>query len=231
MERVIGLARGHWQLAGLTLLIVALWQSPVLLPLRILVVFFHELSHALATIATGGTVVAMSINAMEGGQVTSLGGNRFLVLSAGYTGSLLIGVALVVLAVRTSWDRLTVGLLGVIMLLVAAAYLRDAFALAFTGAAGAALALCAYALPRDVNDLILRLVGLTSMIYAPLDLISYTITRPHLRSDARMLAEEFGGTALIWGWLWLLISLGVIVLTLRRGLGPDSNIRLPLRRG
>ena len=140
MERIIGLARGHWQLAGLTLLIVALWQSPVLLPLRILVVFFHELSHALATIATGGTVVAMSINAMEGGQVTSLGGNRFLALSAGYTGSLLIGVALVVLAVRTSLDRLTVGLLGVIMLLVAAAYLRDAFALAFTGAAGAALA-------------------------------------------------------------------------------------------
>ena len=133
MDRITALARGHWQLILLTLLIAALWQTPIVTPLRILVVFFHELSHAIATIATGGRVVEMSITAMEGGHVLSLGGNRFLTLGAGYTGSLLIGVALVLLAVRTHWDRRVVGGLGIMMLTVAALYLRDVFALAFCG--------------------------------------------------------------------------------------------------
>ena len=223
------LLRGHWQLILLTLLIAVLWQTPVVTPLRILVVFFHELSHALVTVATGGRVVGMSINAMEGGHVAAMGGNRFLTLSAGYTGSLLIGAALIVLAVRTAADRLVLGLLGAVMLGVAVVYLRDGFALAFTFGTGGLLVLCAWKLPRDASDLILRVIGLTSMIYAPLDIISDTISRSHLQSDARMLAQEFGGTTMLWGGLWLLISLAVIAQTLRRGLGPDSNIQMPER--
>jgi hypothetical protein len=65
------------------------------------------------------------------------------------------------------------------------------------------------------------------MIYAPLDIYSDTISRSDLRSDARMLAEEFGGPTALWGGMWLIVSLGVIALTLRYGLGRNGNI--PLR--
>jgi len=51
-----------------------------------------------------------------------------------------------------------------------------------------------------------------------------TIRRSGLRSDAYMLGEEFGGPTVFWGGLWLLISLGVIYLCIRRGLGESSNI-------
>ena len=40
--------RGHWQLLALTALVIALWDTPAILPLKILVVFLHELSHGLA---------------------------------------------------------------------------------------------------------------------------------------------------------------------------------------
>ena len=62
-----------------------------------------------------------------------------------------------------------------------------------------------------------------SMIYVPLDILSDTIFRSELRSDARMLAEEFGGATVMWGGVWLVLSLVAIVvgaLTLRGGPRP-----------
>ncbi|WP_040172205.1 M50 family metallopeptidase [Phaeobacter piscinae] len=224
LRRVI---TGHWQLMCLSLVIALLWSTPAVLPLRILTVFLHETSHAIVTLATGGEVLNLTIDPYEGGSVTARGGNRFLMLSAGYTGSLLIGAALFVIALRTDWDRRILALFGALTLLVAAIYIRDLFALVFTLTTGVLMLATARYLSLAVNDLILRIIGISSMIYAPLDIWDDTIARSYLRSDARMMAEEIGGTTVIWGGLWLVISLAVIGVTLRYGLGRSSNISLP----
>lgn len=52
------LLKEHWQLITLTILVFALWQTPVMAPLKIFIVFLHEASHAFMTIATGGEVLA-----------------------------------------------------------------------------------------------------------------------------------------------------------------------------
>ena len=78
-------------------LIMVAWEYPILYPLKLLVVFFHESSHAIATILTGGTVKELVINQQQGGHVISQGGNRFITLSAGYIGSLLWGVVIYLL--------------------------------------------------------------------------------------------------------------------------------------
>jgi len=216
--------RGHWQLLLLTTLVFALWQTSVVVPLKILIVFFHELSHAVATIFTGGEVISLSVSADQGGVVWSRGGNRFLTLTAGYLGSLLIGVGLLVAATRSKADRAIMAACGVVMLVVAGLYIRDFFALSFAIGTGVAMLIMARFLGHAANDLALRVMGLTSMIYVPYDIFSDTIARSNLRSDARMLAEEFGGTTMMWGGLWLLLSLVVIGVCLRRGLGPNSNL-------
>lgn len=218
--------RGHWQLLMLVGAIAVLWQTPVVIPLKLLVVFLHELGHVLAVLLTGGKVMDLTLDPMQGGAVTSRGGSRFLSLSAGYLGSLLIGVGLFMAAVRTSADRTVVGALGVTLLAVTVLYVRVPFALVFGVMTGVIMLLVAKYLPRDVNDLVLRVIGLACMIYVPLDIYSDTIARAWLHSDARMLAEEFGGTTWMWGGLWLAISGWVILACLRRGLGTDSNIRL-----
>jgi hypothetical protein len=223
--------RGHWQLLVLCALVFALWQTPVVLPLKILTVFLHEMSHALMTLLTGGGVVSLSINPQQGGEVISQGGNRFLTLSAGYFGSLLIGVMLFTIAVRTRWDRVVLGLLGGLILAITLFYVRTVFAFGFGVVTGALMIVVARYLGHGVNDLVLRLIGLTSMISVPYDIFSDTISRSYLRSDARMLAEEFGGPTQVWGGLWLVISLITIALCLRYGLGRDSNVswRTPAR--
>lgn len=226
MQGLGQVVRGHWQLLLLTGLIFAFWSTPVAAPLRILVVFLHEMAHALATILTGGSVVSLTFNPQEGGAVISRGGNRFVILSAGYCGSLLLGVMLFVIAVRTRWDRLCLGLLGALILVIMLFYVRSAFALGFGALSGGLMIASAWFLGHGPNDLLLRLIGLASMIYVPYDIFSDTIARSYLRSDARMLAEEFGGPTLFWGGAWLVISLIVIGLCLRYGLGSNSNITL-----
>ncbi len=216
--------RGHWQLLAIIAVVFALWSTPIVLPLKFLVVFFHELSHALMAIATGGSVESFSVNFQQGGEVWTRGGSRFLTLTAGYLGSLLIGVALLLIALRSRMDKVILAGTGVVMLVVLVLYVRDIPAILICGLTGAALIAASRYFSEQICDLILRIIGLSSLIYVPYDIWDDTIRRSYLRSDARMLAEEIGGTTMIWGALWFLISLAVIAWCLLRGLGRDSNI-------
>jgi hypothetical protein len=200
----------RWLLPLLALACVLAWDTPILTPLKILVVFLHEGSHALATILTGGTVQAMHLVANQGGEVISLGGWPIVIISAGYLGSLFWGALILVLAARSSADRWIMALLGVGMLLLTVLYVRNVYGAVF-GFAGGVLALAsAKFLSTAINDFFLKVIGIVTMLYVPLDIFSDTLARSALRSDARILAEYLGGTTMMWGGLWLLISLIVI---------------------
>lgn len=216
--------RGHWQLLALTALVFALWQTPLVVPLKILIVFLHETSHALAALATGGAVESLTVNPAQGGLTVTRGGNMFVILSAGYLGSLAIGAVILLLALRTHWDRALMGAFGLTMLLITALFIREGFAALFGIGGGVVMLAMAWFLPRDINDMALRMIGLTSLIYVPWDIFNDTIQRAHMRSDAYMLAEQFGGATVLWGGLWLVISMAVIAASLRWGLGTRSNI-------
>ncbi|WP_256367915.1 M50 family metallopeptidase [Ruegeria sp. HKCCD9179] len=220
----LNLLKGHWQLILITTLVFLLWNTPVVVPLKILIVFLHELSHAVTIILTGGSVESFSISPQQGGLVIGRGGNRFLSLSAGYLGSLLLGMGLLIIALRTRADRTVLAGFGGVMCLVALLYIRDLFALVFCIGVGSAMIATAWYLRREVSDLVLRVIGLTSVIYVPFDIFDDTIRRSGMRSDAFMLAEEFGGTTMMWGGVWLVLSALAIYLCLRHCLGPDSNL-------
>lgn len=222
--------RGHWQLLAITAVVFALWSTPVVLPLKFLVVFFHELSHALMAMLTGGRVESLSVNFQQGGEVWTRGGSRFLTLTAGYLGSLLIGVGLLLIALRSRMDKAVLAGIGVVMLVVLVLYVRDIPAIIICGLTGAALIAASRFFSEQICDLILRVIGLSSLIFVPYDIWDDVIRRSYLRSDARMLAEEIGGTTMIWGGLWFLVSLAVIYWCLRHGLGRDSNLHFGTRR-
>lgn len=217
--------RGHWQLLILVAAVFVLWTTPVMVPLKILVVFLHELSHAGMAVITGGDLVSLSVSPAQGGEAWTRGGNRFLTLSAGYLGSLLIGLGLLVAALHTHLDRLLMAGFGIVLLVATLFYIRTGFAFGFGAGTGVLMIAIARFASLPLNDLILRVIALTSIIYVPYDIFSDTIARSELQSDARMLAEEFGGPTVMWGGIWLIISLYVIYVALRRGLGQNSNIR------
>jgi len=192
-----------------------LWSTPALYPLKLLIVFFHESSHALMTIATGGQVIELEIDRLQGGHVISAGGNRFITLTAGYLGSLIWGVVIYLLAVGSKYDKAIMFCLGIIIMVVTTLFVRDLFAFGFGGLTGLFMILMGVKAPMQINDIILRVIGVTSMSYVPLDVYSDTIVRTSLRSDAFMLAEEFGGTTVLWGTIWLLVSVVILIATLK----------------
>lgn len=194
------------------------WHHVALYPLKLLVVFFHEASHALMTVATGGKVTELVVNRNQGGHVISLGGSRFWVLSAGYLGSLVWGTVIYLVAARTRWDQTAMTVLGALIIAIALFFVRNLFGFGFAAVTGAAMIALGWWASERVNDFILKLIGLTSMVYVPLDIYSDTISRSHLRSDAHMLAAEIGGTTVMWGGLWIILSAGIILFSLRWGL-------------
>jgi hypothetical protein len=202
------------QVAGLgvvALAVLFLWDTPVIYPLKILVVFFHELSHALAAIVTGGSAHSIELSTNAGGLTWTSGGNRFVTASAGYLGSLLWGAAVLLYTARIRRDRIGAVILGVILVSVTVWLVRPVlgFGFVFGALTGVALIGAGSRLDNDANGLILKVVGLTSCLYALYDIKSDILDRPELRSDARTIAELTGVPTLLWGLIWLAIALAV----------------------
>lgn len=207
-------------LAGFALYFVALWllwPTPVVYPLKIFVVFLHELSHGLAAVATGGRIESITLDWREGGETLTRGGNAFLSLSAGYLGSLAWGLLLMALARgRARLTRFTLLALGALMVGVTIAYVHGLFGVIFGVAFGGALLLAGRWLPPLGARLLLTTLGLTSALYALLDIRSDILQRPGGVSDAVLLAQRTGVPALVWGVLWGLIGLAACWWMVRR---------------
>ena len=100
-------------------------------------------------------------------------------------------------------DRLGLGLIGFSFV-----YVRPllSFRFLFGLAAGGGLLATGRFLSERKNDLLMRLIGLTSCLYAVAGIKSDVLERSYLRSDAAMLSELTGVPTLIWGALWLLVA-------------------------
>lgn len=193
------------------------WDAPWLFPLRMLVVAAHEASHALAAVLTGGEVVEVGLDVREGGHALTRGGWSFGVMNAGYLGSMAWGLVLLALtrgrgAARGLSVSLGLGLLG-----MAVAWIRPvlSFGFAYGLAAGAALVGIGLGGSHGLNRVMLRAVGLFSVLYAFLD-IRDDVFLSGGTSDAALLAQATGIPALVWGAGWCLVGLAVVWASWRR---------------
>lgn len=195
-------------LVGLMIFLFLFWDTLLVYPVKMLVVFFHELSHGLAAVITGGSIDRIELSSGQGGVCYTRGGSRFLTLTAGYLGSLLWGGAILVAAARTRYDRWIAGGLGVMTIIIGLLFLRPliSFGFAFVVLVGLAFVFSGLKLSEQINDVLLRVIGLTSCLYAPLDIKSDILDRPHLRSDAVMLSELTMIPSVVWGVIWILVA-------------------------
>lgn len=213
-KRKIGFLLGY---SGLFALLWIGWDTVFVLPVKLFVVMLHEISHGIAAVVTGGSIDRIELTMDQGGRCYCGGGNAFLTLSAGYLGSLLWGVVLLLLASHLGRrGRWIMGALGVGLLVVTVLYVPAGFGLLFGLAFGGGLILSARFVSDRGNALILTGLGVTSCLYAILDIKSDIIDRSELPSDAYMLSELTGVPTVVWGVLWIAIGLWVIWALVRK---------------
>lgn len=213
-------------LTGTFLVVLLLWNTPLVYPVKIFVVCLHELSHALAAILTGGQVVGIQIFANQGGVAITRGGISFVILSAGYLGSVLAGGCLLYLSSYRRWGRELMMALAVLMVLATLLFFRNLFGIVYGLVTAAAMAFSANRFSDAINQVILRFVAITSSLYALLDIRSdlFRFNTPTLFAsgvvnDAVALARLTGIPALVWAVVWIAISAASLIFFLRLASG------------
>ena len=142
-----------------------------------------------------------------------MGGNRFLILNAGYLGSLLSGVA-ILRWVRTerAGERVAVAL-GLVLLTVAMGWVRPMadFGFVYCLLTGAGFIFLGTKIGKGMGLSIVRTVGLFSVMYALVDIKDDVFRAPSgTMSDAAMLSAEFGLPTVVWGLIWIAVGGGLV---------------------
>jgi len=191
------------------------WDSPLLLPVKLLAVMGHESGHAAATLLAGGSVQRVVLSADQSGACLSAlppgVWRTILVYSAGYVGTAVAGAVLLLLAFRWKVARGVLGAYALWLVAVALLVAGSGFTLFFSLGMAALLGAAARWLPLfGVRLLVLFLAAFTGL-YALFDLrddLWNPATRAH--SDAALLAAQTHVPALVWAGVWSVLSLFIL---------------------
>ncbi len=203
------------------------WDALFFAPLRVLVVVFHELGHALATWVTGGEVVEIAVDLRGGGHTLSRGGAPLVILNAGYLGSLAAGLVILEGAERAA--RVTAVLLAM-TLVVTVAQMSLSFGFVFTGAIGLLLLAFGWSAPEVPLRWGLRMLGVFVAVYAIVD------ARVDAKAgDAELLAARTSVPPWAWTAIWWVGGAIVLALwarhQLRRSRAAPTSEVAPAREG
>jgi hypothetical protein len=230
-------------LACLVLAAVAslfLWQTVWLYPFRLLVTLMHESGHALSAWAVGSTVSSVTISPSTGGltyhTLTGSLWKELLIASGGYLGSSLAGALLLVAAGRMRSGRALLWLLVAWMGAVAVLWVPllppdpgaahalatgssrsdGLFTLGFIAGMGALLGVVAWKGPVWLRRGLVVWIAALSCLLALQDikgLFGYGLQVGV--SDAHAMAQLTYLPAPFWAAVWMMVSLGAMVLGLR----------------
>lgn len=215
----------------LILAIIALfyWHSPVLLPIKLLTVFFHELSHAIATLLTGGKVYGIDLQLNQGGATYITGGWRLVSLTAGYLGSLLWGAGILLISLKKGINRHISVALGLLMIIVTVVWIKTLESIAITLLTASAFIFIAYKLKEEYCSIIIKFISLISCFYVIFDIKDDLLDRTVSGSDASQMAkiifpafmQSFG--SYIIGFIWFIIAIFVLWNVFKYALSPKKQ--------
>jgi len=201
-------------------LIFVPFASVVTYPCNLFVTLVHESSHAVAAIATGGSVESITVRLDTSGLTLTRGGSRLITLCAGYTGATLFGAVLLVL-LRMERMRAAAAFGAIFLFMTALRFGANVLTYA-TGAVAAAVFLFFLAYKRRrLGYYGISFLAVQCMLNAFYDLRTLVVVSANgarTISDASMLSRETFGVIPPLGWAIGLsgVSLLITYTLLRR---------------
>jgi hypothetical protein len=221
-------------------MVMVLWNTIIIKPLKIFTVFLHELGHALMAVIFGYGIRGFKVNMNESGHTIVQSKSwlsDFMIASGGYLGSVIFALLILYLK-RTALKKFILGSLAILFLTVSIKFSGFSFALLYS-ALFAIVVLMLYMLQNDtVTDWVLDIIGIASVAYAVYDTFVDTILLQlnlqfHLIggwkkqpvTDAVVLARLTHIPAIVWGILWFGIALFAVYITLLKSPGKTRGRR------
>ena len=140
-------------------------------PTQMLVIAFHEFSHALTSVLTGGHVKSISLDPREGGVTHMVGGMSAFTLPAGYLGSSFIGALLIFCGFDIVASKVASIVLGVCFLLTLWWARRDWLTIGTVLAAVGLLIACWFIKDAEGLKYVVLFIGVMSALYSAWDIV------------------------------------------------------------
>lgn len=185
--------------------------------------YFHELSHGIATVVSGGVVSQIQLFPNGAGLCYSLGGNGVLIAFSGYLGAAIWGYLIFLLATWRDGIRFTLSFLAMTILASVVLWSRDLLTIIILLClAGLILLPLKLKNSRPLNSL-LRILGLMIILNAMASpMVLFGLAG---QGDAVALASMTWIPAWIWVVLWLAFSCFMLWLSWRKVDSTKGNIK------
>ncbi|MCU7845150.1 MAG: M50 family metallopeptidase [Candidatus Thiodiazotropha sp. (ex Monitilora ramsayi)] len=188
---------------------------------------FHELSHGLAALLTGGKLLAIELGFDGSGYCFTSGGNQVLILISGYAGSSLWGVLVFISGSSTKAYNSTIAMLvpASVIALVTVLWARDVVTLVILITMFILLVM-AY---RFVGLGVIRYIVQFSGVYVVLNSIRSSLSLVDGKSvgDGSALAEITHIPELIWVVVWCFVAVICLLYLYRRAHSGGTLVSLP----
>ena len=215
--------RGRYLL--ILIIILVLWDSYVIKPLKLFTVFLHELGHTLMAFLFGYGIKDFKVNFNESGYtLTQTKGwfSTFMVANGGYLGSVFFAL-LILYFKRTQFKKYILGAIALIFLGVSLKYSDLSFTLLYSILFAAFVLVLYMAGNEKLNEWIIDIIGISSAAYAVYDTFVDTILlqinlqlhlignwNPKQMTDAMLLSKLTHIPAIVWGIIWLAIAISAV---------------------
>lgn len=192
-------------------------QIPLMsVPFKWLESYFHEISHGIAALVTGGSIVQIQLFPNGAGLCTTRGGWAFVISFMGYAGASIWGTLIYLLSsMHQRYAKVfSVGLVAIILTSIIF-YVRDLLTLVIT-----IILLLIFALPFKFQKTamlptLLQVSGLLVLLnslYSPTYLFAY-----QQQGDSAALSSLTMVPEIVWVGCWLIIALFCLFQLAKRG--------------
>lgn len=229
------------------------WDLPYLLPLKLFVVLVHEICHALAAIAFGGSVESIILHLDESGFTkaeTSLDSSFIVIVSSGYIGSTFIGGFLLNRGLKGRWVFGSLFTLGLLIISLSLKFVTSdlknidgsgpAFLSSVFGICWGLFFIISASFGKHIGRTILIFIGTLSSLYCIFDFGDFV--RGVETTDASILASfllkrpfpvmgdngyDYSDSVVILAYMiaviWALITLMILIFMIRSALNVKQN--------
>ena len=195
------------------IMVLFIWESPIIFPIKFFVILIHEIAHAITSILTGGEVKNIYIDFNLAGTTESIGGYFPLIASSGYIGSLIAGLLIIISAYDAKVCKYFCYSLSFIILLTTTNLLHGEIQILL----GLCFSIFFLFVPKYFNKslikFVLKFLGIVSCFYVITDIKQDLLTTTIRETDSQILENLTGIPAILIGILWFCISILAIFFT------------------